>query len=149
MLLKLMSTLSILPLAQCCLERNLTIVGTMRLNWKGIPAEIKKIDKHNKLSTFYVHSKDDDLMLISHFQNKEECKEKWLCWHRCMIMSEWRRMKEEPQGHTFYYHSKGVVDVVDCISSNCSTKIKSKQWPLDSRTFILDTARTNANTILK
>ena len=67
------------PLAECCLERNLTIVGTMRLNQKGIPAEIKKTDKHDKLSTFYVHSKDDDLMLVPHFQNKEECKEKFGC----------------------------------------------------------------------
>ena len=36
------------PLAQWCLERNITIVGTMPLNWKGIPAEIKKIEKRDE-----------------------------------------------------------------------------------------------------
>ena len=34
-----------IPLAQSCLERNITIVGTMQLNQKGIPADIKKLDK--------------------------------------------------------------------------------------------------------
>ena len=36
------------PLTQWCLERNITIVGTMPLSWKGIPAEIKKIEKHDE-----------------------------------------------------------------------------------------------------
>ena len=52
-------------------------------------------------------------------------------------MSEWRRTKE------------GSVDVVDLISSNCSTRIKSKWWPLNSLAFILNTTRTNTNTIFK
>ena len=53
------------------------------------------------------------------------------------------------QAHTFYDHTKDGVDVVDLISSNCSTRIKSKRWPLNSLAFILDTERTYANTILK
>ena len=52
------------PLAQWCLERNITIVGTMRLDRKGIPAEIEKIDKCDERSTFYVHGKNDDLILV-------------------------------------------------------------------------------------
>ena len=57
--------------------------------------------------------------------------------------------RRRPQVHTFYDHTKGSVDVVDLISSNCSTRVKSKQWPLNSLAFILNTARTNAITILK
>ena len=68
----------------------------------------------------------------------------WLCWHWC-IMSDERR---KPRVHNLWPH-QGGVDVVDLISSNCLTRIKSKQWPLNSLAFILDTARTNANTILE
>ena len=57
--------------------------------------------------------------------------------------------RRKPQVHTFYDHKKGSVDVLDFISSNRLTRIKSKRWPLNSLAFILDTARTNANTILK
>ena len=57
--------------------------------------------------------------------------------------------RRKPLVHTFYDHTKGSVDVVDLISSNWSTRIKSKRWPLNNLAFIFDTARANANTILK
>ena len=133
------------PLAQWCLERNITIVSTMRLDWKGISAEIKKIDKRDEQFTFYVHGKDDDLMLVSYVDKKKSGKKNVVVLtsmhDNVRVMKDERRM---PQVHTFYDHTKGGVDVVDLISSNCSTRIKSKRWP-----FIIDMARTNANTILK
>ena len=67
------------PLAQWCLERNITIVGTMRLGRKGIAAEIKKIDKRDERSTFYVYGKDDDLVLVSHVDKKRVERSMWLC----------------------------------------------------------------------
>ena len=57
--------------------------------------------------------------------------------------------RRKPQVHTFYDHTKGSVDVVDLISSNCSTRIKYRQWPLNSLAFILDMARANPNTIFR
>ena len=57
--------------------------------------------------------------------------------------------RRKPQVHTFYDHTKGSVDVVDLISSNCSTRIKYRQWPLNSLAFILDLARANPNTIFR
>ena len=137
-------------LAQWCLERHITIVGTMWLDRKGIPAEIKKIDKPDEQSTFYIHGKDDDLMLVLYVDKKKSGKKNVVVL--TSMHDNVRVMKDErrkPQVHTFYDHTKGRVDVVDLISSNCSTRIKSKQWPLNSLAFILDMARTNANTILK
>ena len=55
--------------------------------------------------------------------------------------------KGKPQVQTSYDHTKGGVYVVDLISSNFSTRIKS--WPLNSLAFILNMARANANTSLK
>ena len=138
------------PLAQWCLERNIAIVGTMRLDRKGIPAEIKKIDKRDERSTSYVHNKDDDLMLVSYVDKKKNRKKNMVVltsMHDNVRVTKDERRK--PQVHTFYDHTKGGIDVVDLISSNCSTRMKSKRWSLNSLAFILDTARTNANTILK
>ena len=122
----------------------------MRLNRKGIPAEIKKIDKRDEGSTLYVHGKDDDLMLVPYVDKKKSGKKNVVVltsMHDNVRVTKDERRK--PQVHTFYDHTKGGVDVVDLISSNCSTKIKSKRWPLNRLAFILDTTRTNANTILK
>ena len=38
---------------------------------------------------------------------------------------------------------------MDMISSNLSTRIQSRRWPLNALAFVLDTARSNAQTILK
>ena len=136
------------PLAQWCLERNMTIVGAMRLDRKGFPAEIKKINKRDERST--IRGKDDDLMLVS-YENKYKSGKKNLVVLTSMHdnVRVTKDEKRKPQVHTFYNHTKGGVDVVDLISSNCSTRIKSKRWSLNSLAFILDMARTSANTILK
>ena len=141
---------SSVPLAQWCSERNITIVGTMGLHQKGIPAEIKKTDKHDERSAFYAHGQDGDLMLVSYVDKMKSGNKNFVV---LTSMHDNARVtkdeKRKPQVHTLYDHTKGGVDVVDLVSSNCSTRIKSKRWPLNSLASILDTARTNANTILK
>ena len=100
----------------------------MWLDQKGIPAEIKKIDKHDERSTFYIHGKDDDLMLVLYVDKKKSRKKNvvvlTLMHDNVRVIKDKRR---KLQVHTFYDHTKGGVDVVDLISSNCSTRIKSKQ----------------------
>ena len=141
---------SSVALAQWCSERNITIVGTMGLNRKGIPAEIKKTDKHDERSAFYAHGQDGDLMLVSYVDKMKSGNKNIVV---LTSMHDNARVtkdeKRKPQVHTLYDHTKGGVDVVDLVSSNCSTRIKSKRCPLNSLAFILDTARTIANTILK
>ena len=98
----------------------------------------------------FAHGKDDDLMLVSYVDKKKSGKNNVVVltsMHDNVRVTKDKRRK--PQVHTFYDHKKGSVDVLDFISSNRSTRIKSKRWPLNSLAFILDTARTNANTILK
>ena len=46
-----------------------------------------------------------------------------------------------------YDHTKGGVDIADLLSINHSTRIKSKRWPLNALSLVLDTCRTNAKTI--
>ena len=89
-------------------------------------------------------------MLISHVYKKKSGKKNVVVltsMHDNVRVTKDKIRK--PQVHTFYDHTKGDADVVDLISSNCSTRIKSKRWPLNSLAFILDMARTNANTLLK
>ena len=121
-----------------------------QLNRKGIPAELKKIEKRDERSTFYVQDKDDDLMLVSYVDKKKSWKKNVVV---LTLMHDYTRVtkgeRRKPQVHTLYDHTKGGVDIVDLISSNCLTRLNSKRWPLNSLAFILNTARTNANRILK
>ena len=51
--------------------------------------------------------------------------------------------------HTMYDHTKGGVDVVDFLSTNHLTKIKSKRWPVNVLPFVLDTCSSNVKYILR
>ena len=51
--------------------------------------------------------------------------------------------RKKPHVHVMYNHTKGGVDIVDLLSRNHSTRIKSRRWPLNALAFVLDTCRTN------
>ena len=57
--------------------------------------------------------------------------------------------RKKPNVITLYDCTKGGVDVMDMISSNLSARIQSRRWPLNALAFVLDTARSNAQPILK
>ena len=136
-------------LAQWTAQKNITIVGTTRLDRKGIPPQIQKVDNRNKKSIFFVCGEDDDLMLVSYIDKKNSGKKNMVVltsMHDKIKVSKDERRK--PQVHLLYDHTKAGVDVVDLLSSHTSTRIKTKRWPMNCLAFILHTTRTNANTIL-
>ena len=76
----------------------------------------------NEQATFYVHGKDDDLMLVSNVHKKKSGKKDVVVltsMHDTVRVTKNERRK--PQVHTFCDHTKGGVDVVDFISSNYSS----------------------------
>ena len=57
--------------------------------------------------------------------------------------------RKKPHALVFYDHTKGGVDVVDLISAKMLTRMTTRRWTLNVFAFMLDTARTNAKTIVK
>ena len=55
---------------------------------------------------------------------------------------------KKPHVHVIYDHIKSGIDIVDLLSTNHSTRITSKRWPVNALAFALDTCRSNAKTIL-
>ena len=46
---------------------------------------------------------------------------------------------KKPHVHVIYDHTKGGIDIVDLLSTNHSTRITSKRWPVNALAFALDT----------
>ena len=137
-------------LAEWCLERNITIVGTLKSDRKGIPKEMKGVADEEEKSTAFCYSKDEKTMLLSYIDKKKKGKKNILAlttMHNQVKLSVDERKK--PHALVFYDHAKGGVDVVDLISAKMSTRMKTKRWTLYVFAFILDTARINARTIFK
>ena len=47
----------------------------------------------------------------------------------------------------FYAKTKGGVDVADMVIGKCTTKYKNRRWIMNAFAYMLDTTRTNANTV--
>ena len=136
-------------LAEWALEKKFTIVGTMRHDRKGIPKELKAVNEREEKSVLYVHHEEKNVMLVSYIDKKKSGKKNVIVlttMHDKVKVTKDQRQK--PHVHVTYDHTKGGVDIVDLLSTNHSTRIKSKRWPLNALAFVLDTCRTNAKTIL-
>ena len=89
-------------------------------------------------------------MLLSYIDKKKKGKKNILAlttMHNQVKLSVDERKK--PHALVFYDHNKGGVDVVDLISAKMSTRMKTSRWSLNVFAFMLDTAHTNAKTIVK
>ena len=137
-------------LAEWCLERNITIVGTLKSDRKGIPKEVKGVADREEKSTAFCYSEDEKTMLLSYIDKKKKWRKNILALttkHNQVKLSVGERKKSHAL--VFYDHTKGGVDVVDLISAKMLTRMKTRRWTLNVFAFMLDTAHTNAKTIVK
>ena len=115
-------------LAEWCLERNITIVGTLKSDRKGIPKEMKGVADREEKSTAFCYSEDEKTMLLSYIDKKKKGKKNILAlttMHNQVKLSVDERKK--PHALVFYDHTKGGVDVVDLISAKMSTRMKARR----------------------
>ena len=51
-------------------EQSITIVGTMRHDRKGIPKELKMLDRREEKSAMYVYSEDDSMLVLPRIERR-------------------------------------------------------------------------------
>ena len=119
------------------------------MDQKGIPPQIKTVDNRNKKSTFFVCGGDANLILVSYIDKEKNGKRNVVVltpMHDKIKVT--KEEKQKPQVHTFYAHTEVGVNIVNLNFRYILTRMKIKRWAMNYVTFILDTARKNANTIL-
>ena len=87
------------------------------------------------------------MMLVLYIE-KEKSVKKNVIVLTTMLDKVTNDQRKKPHVHVMYDHTKGGVDIVDLLSTNHSTRIKSRRWPLNALAFVLDTCRTNPKTSL-
>ena len=118
----------------------------MRLDRKGIPKEIKSLENREERSVLHIFDSDEKILLG--LCNDEKKSGKMNVAVLSTLDDKVRVTKDERRKsdiHKLYDHTKGGVDVVDLISTNCTTMIKNKGWPMNAFAFTLDTVQTNPN----
>ena len=61
-------------IAQWALEKKITIVGTIQLDHKGIPKEIKSLENREKRSVLHVFDSHEKILLVSYIDKKKSGK---------------------------------------------------------------------------
>ena len=139
-----------ITLADWAITKHFSIVGTIRLDRKGIPKEIKSMEGREEKSKIYAYQSNGDGLLVSYADKKKAGKKNIVLlttMHTSVSVTKDQRVK--PNVHTFYDHTKGGVDVVDLVSThNNTTKMKNRRWPINALAFVLVTVCTNAKIIL-
>ena len=137
-------------LATWALEKNITIVGTMRHDQKSSPKDLKPVADREKISVMNVYNKKETMMLACYFGKKKICKKNVIVlstMHDNAKIAKYQR--KNPSVHTMYDKTNGGLNFFDFLSKTHSTGIKSRRWPLNALALIYNTCRSNAEPFLQ
>jgi len=133
------------------LSHNITCIGTLQSNKKGIPTEIKQINEREEFSyKYFWESEQKKLVLHSYV-----VKTKSTGLRNVLMLSSLPPLlgtvkndrKRKPAIYKVYDFTKGGTDIVDQRMANYSCKTKSIKWTLTAFSYVLDTCRVNAATV--
>ena len=131
-----------LRVARNLLQRDITMVGTLRPNRREIPAEMHM--KNERLYTSkFAFSEDDNVMLTSYKAKQNKTVFLLSSAHdRAEVDCSTERKK--PQVILSYNSEKGGVDTADQMLRCFSTKSASRRWPLSAFFNLVDIVCLNS-----
>ncbi|XP_041464562.1 piggyBac transposable element-derived protein 1-like [Lytechinus variegatus] len=141
-----------LPLTQWLFDRGITVMGTIQNNRKGIPAEMKSTQGRDEHSYKVAWQKENkNITLHSYVVNTKSSGTK-----NVLLITTMKPIlgvtkddgKQKPAALKLYDYTKGGTDIVDQRAMNYTCKPKSNRWTIVAISFLLDTCRVNASTIL-
>ena len=133
-------------IADWCLQKNITVTGTLRADRKGIPKEMKTESGRAEKSSKWCFS--EKKMMISYMDKKKKGKKNVL--FLTTMFDEVRISQDQPLNPkpiVYHDHMKGGVDVVDLVSIGATTRSKTRRWPVNANSFLCDTVKTNSRTL--
>ena len=143
---------SSIPLAQWLLSHNITCVGTIKANRKGIPVEVKELANREPLTyECFWEVEESKLSQHSYGVNTKSSGKR-----NVLLLSTMQPIlgttkddgKQKLAIYKLYDNTKGGTDVVDQRMANYTCKAKSKRWTLPAFSYILDVSRNNAAAIM-
>lgn len=134
-------------LAKYLLQKNITLVGTIRKNKREIPKEFVNNKNRKVHSSLFAFQKD--MTLVSYVPKKNKFVNLLSTMHNDDAIDQTTGEAKKPEIITFYNLTKGAVDVVDQMSAAYSTARISNRWPMVLFYTILNTAAINSRVLLQ
>ncbi|XP_050321369.1 piggyBac transposable element-derived protein 4-like [Bactrocera neohumeralis] len=127
-------------LGQKLLQKQMTMVGTMRKNKRSIPPKLlncKKVPRYESTFAF-----TPDTTLVSYISHKNKCTVVMSTLHHAPNIEN--ESKKLPEIISFYNSTKGGVDTVDKMLSCYSYKRKTNRWTMAVFSNIIDISALNS-----
>lgn len=138
-----------ITLALWLYDRNITCLGTMQANRKGVPDEMKNFKDREPLSSEIYWQKDGPLSMSSYVVKTTSTKKNVLMLSTLKpTLVTTKDDKRKKLGlYKLYDFTKGGTDIVDQRMGFHTTKTKSRKWTHVMFAYMMDTARVNSSTI--
>lgn len=134
-----------LELADYLLQKNLTLVGTMRKNKPEIPPEFTQTRNREIRTTLFGFRKNSTLM--SYVAKKNKTVLILSTMHHDNAVDATSGDKKKPEMITFYNATKSGVDTVDQLCSTYNVSRKTNRWPMVIFYTMMNIAGINAQII--
>ena len=140
-----------ISLAKWLLERNITTVGTLQANRKGIPEEVKHVGSRDSNSYEVFWDESGKLILNSYIVNTKSSGKRnvlLLSTMHPILGTVKDSLRLKPAIYKLYDYTKGGTDIIDQRINFYSSKVKSRRWTMTAFAYVLDTCRVNASTVI-
>ena len=133
------------PIAKSMLEKNLTLVGTIRANKRELPPQFLKSRQREEHSSIFGFA--ENMTVVSYVPQKLRCVNLLSTMHYDKSIDEGEQRK--PLIILDYNHTKGSVDVIDQCVHNYTCSRQTRRWPNKIFFNIIDIAALNSFLIWK
>jgi hypothetical protein len=131
-------------------EFNMTCLGTLTANRKGLPGEFKSLVGRQEGDYLVLFEESGKMSLHSWVVNTKSAGKKnimLLTTTNPILGKTMDDGKDRPAIIAFYNYAMLGTDRMDQLGQNFTTRVKSKRWTMSVLSYILDTCRVNARTI--
>ena len=138
------------PSATWLLEQNITCVGTLQSNRRGIPDAIKQTNGREPFSYKYFWESEKGRLVLHSYVVKTKStglRNVLLLSTVQPILGVSKNPKKKPAIYKLYYYTKGGTDIIDQRMGTYSCHTKSRRWTMAAFSYVLDTCRVNASTV--
>ena len=136
-----------LRLAKRLLDKNITLVGTVRSNRREIPPQIKMEIRNVPLyESQFAFTENEGIMMTSYKSKRNKIVYLLSSCHNSAVVDE-NSEKRCPEVVLYYNKTKGGVDNADEMLRGYSTKAASRRWPLAVFFNLLDIVALDAYVI--
>ncbi|KAJ4936484.1 hypothetical protein JOQ06_003008 [Pogonophryne albipinna] len=132
-----------IPLAEKLLEKNLTLVGTLRQNKPDIPPVMKPNKLREKYSSKFGFC--GNMTMVSYVPKKGKAVVLLSTMHDDTAVDD-QSVKRKPEVIQYYNHTKSGVDTMDQMVRTYTCKRRTRRWPMVLWHNVLDVATLNAFT---